>query len=157
MQQHELVEMILDAFAELATLHAAAAAAAEQAWSVLAEHDEIDLRPMLCDRCQYRRLSNGRPRVDAVAFSVEWRGQCCDLGPSILFKLIQRLLRRPDRYYPYDILMDDVWQRRCSHTTVRSTVTRLRHALCDAGMPDLADAIKGRGQCYGVFLDGDAQ
>jgi DNA-binding response OmpR family regulator len=157
MQQYELVEMILDAFAELATLHAAAAAAAEQAWSVLVEHDETDWRPQLCDRCQYRRLSSCRPRVDAVAFSVEWRGQCCDLGPSILFRLIQRLLRRPDRYYPYDILMDDVWQRRCSNTTVRSAVTRLRQALCDAGMSDLAGAIKGRGQCYGVFLNGGGQ
>ena len=40
MQQHELSEFVLDAFAELATLHAAAAAAAERAWSVLAKHDE---------------------------------------------------------------------------------------------------------------------
>lgn len=154
MQQHDLVEMILDAFAELATLHAAAAATAERAWALLADHDEVDLRSILCDRCQYHRLSDCRPRVDTATFSVEWRGQCCDLGPSILFKLIQRLLRRPDRYYPYDILMDDVWQRRCSNTTVRSTVTRLRHALSEAGMADLANAIKGRGQCYGVFLDG---
>ena len=51
--------------------------------------------------------------------------------------------------------MDDVWDRRCADTTVRSAVKRLRRALCDADMSDLADAIRGRGQCYGVFLNGD--
>ncbi len=35
MQQHELLEFVLDAFAELATLHAAAAATADQAWSAV--------------------------------------------------------------------------------------------------------------------------
>ncbi len=34
MQQHELLKFILDIFAELATLHAAAAATAERAWSL---------------------------------------------------------------------------------------------------------------------------
>ena len=154
MRQHELAEMILDAFAELATLHAAAAATAEGAWSAMAEHDEADLRRIPCARCQHRQLPAGRPLVNAATFSVEWRGRRCDLGPSILFKLIQRLLRRPDRYYPYDILMDDVWDRRCSNTTVRSAVKRLRRALCNAGMSDLADAIRGRERCYGVFLNG---
>jgi len=61
MRQHELAEMILDAFAELATLHTAAAATAERAWSALAEHDEADLRSMLCACCQHRQLSAGRP------------------------------------------------------------------------------------------------
>lgn len=155
MRQHELAETILDAFAELATLHAAAAATAERAWSALAEHDDADLQGVSCARCQHRQLSAGRPLVNAATFSVEWRGRRCDLGPSILFRLIQRLLRRPDRYYPYDILMDDVWDRRCSDTTVRSAITRLRQALRAAGMSDLADAINGCGQCYGVFLNGD--
>jgi len=155
MRQHELVETILDAFAELATLHAAAAATAERAWSVLAEHDEADLRQMPYARCQHRQLPGGRPLVNAATFSVEWQGRRCDLGPSILFKLIQRLLRRPDRYYPYDILMDDVWDRRCADTTVRSAVKRLRRALCNTGLSNLADAIRGSGRCYGVFLNGD--
>ena len=147
MRQHELVETILDAFAELATLHAAAATTAERAWSALAEQDEADMRQMPCARCQHRQLPTGRPLANAATFSVAWQGRRCDLGPSILFKLIQRLLRRPDRFYPYDVLMDDVWDRRCSNTTVRSAVKRLRRALCDAGMRDLADAIRGRERC----------
>lgn len=153
MQQHELVETILDSLAELAALHAAAAAAAERAWSVLAEHDTLEMQGIVCAQCHHR-LAMDRPRIDTAAFTVEWRGRRCDLGPSIPFKLLHRLSRRPDRFYPYDVLMTDVWERRCSNTTVRSAIKRLRRALCDAGMDDLAEAIKGRGECYGLILNG---
>lgn len=153
MRQQELVETILDAFAELAALHAAAAAAAERAWSVLAEHDDLEVRGIACAQCRHRQLTSDRPRIDTSTFTVEWHGLRCDLGPSIPFKLLQRLSRRPDRYYPYDILMADVWERRCSNTTVRSAIKRLRRALCEAGMADLAEAIKGRGECYGLILN----
>jgi DNA-binding response OmpR family regulator len=155
MQQHELLEFLLDTFSELATLHAAAAATAERAWSVLAKHDEADLKGVSCGDRQRGFLPHDRLMVDPTTFTVEWQGQRCDLGPSILFKLIQRLARRPGRYFTYDILMEDVWEQRCSNTTVRSAVKRLRQALRDAGMPELATAIRGRGECYGVFLDGD--
>ena len=154
MQQQELVETILGAFAELAALNSAATATAERAWSVLAEHDTLESQDFTCARCN-DRLAVNRPRIDTSTFTVEWRGRRCDLGPSILFKLLQRLSRRPDRFYPYDVLMIDVWQRRCSNTTVRSAIKRLRRALCDAGMDDLADAIKGRRECYGLILNGN--
>jgi len=154
MQQHELFEFVLDAFAELATLHAAAAAAAERAWSMLAKHDESDLQGVSCSDCHRGYLPHDRLMVNPTTFTVEWHGQRCDLGPSILFKLIQRLARRPGRYFTYDILMEDVWEQRCSNTTVRSAVKRLRRAMRDAGMPELAAAIRGRGECYGLFLDG---
>jgi DNA-binding response OmpR family regulator len=98
-------------------------------------------------------LRQDRLMVDPMTFTVEWHGQHCNLGPTILFKLIQRLARRPGRYFTYDILMKDVWERRCSNATIRSAVKRLRRAMRDAGMPELADAIRGRGECYGVFLD----
>lgn len=153
MQQQELVETILDAFAELAALHTAAAATAEQAWSALAEHDTLEVRGIACTQCQHR-LATDRPRIDTATFTVEWRGRYCDLGPGIPFKLLQRLSRRPGRFYSYDVLMTDVWKRRCSNTTVRSAIKRLRRALCDAGMDDLAEAIKGRGECYGLILNG---
>jgi DNA-binding response OmpR family regulator len=91
--------------------------------------------------------------VNPTTFTVEWHGQRCDLGPSILFKLIQRLARRPDHYFTYDILMEEVWEQRCSNTTIRSAVKRLRRAMRDAGMHELATAIRGRRECYGVFID----
>ena len=155
MQQNELAETVLDAFAELAALHTAAAVVAERAWAALAEHDGTDFEGICCNGCRYRQLPSNRPLIDTATFTVEWHGRRCNLGPSILFKLIQRLSRRPDRYYSYDMLMADVWDRRCSNTTVRSAIKRLRRALCEAGMNDLAKSIKGRGECYGLFLNGD--
>ena len=154
MRQEELFEMILDAFAELAALHSAATATAERAWSVLAGHDDLGVKDMAWVQCRYQQPASAPPRIDTATFTVEWRGRRCDLGPSIPFKLLQRLSRRPDRYFPYDILMVDVWERRCSNTTVRSAIKRLRRALCNAGMDDLAEAIKGRGACYGLILNG---
>jgi DNA-binding response OmpR family regulator len=155
MQQHELFEFLLDTLAELTTLHVAAAAAAEQAWSVLAKQDEAYPQGVSCGDCHRGCLPHDHLRVDPMTFTVEWQGQRCDLGPSILFKLIQRLASRPGRYFTYDILMEDVWEQRCSNATVRSAVKRLRRAMRDAGMPELATAIRGRGECYGVFLDGN--
>jgi len=153
MQQHELIEFVLDAFAELATLHAAAAAAAERAWSALAKHGDADFQGIFFSSRHQECLPHDRLVVSPATFSVEWRDRRCDLGSSILFKLIQRLSRRPGRYFTYDILMEDVWERRCSNTTVRSAIKRLRRALRDAGMPELAAAIRGRRECYGLFLD----
>jgi len=49
--------------------------------------------------------------------------------------------------------MEDVWGQRCSNSTVRSAVKRLRRAMRDAGMSELATAIRGQGESYGVFLD----
>ncbi len=153
MQHTELYEFLLDTFAEMATLHAAAAAVAEQAWTMLANHDETDLKDVSdCDfhpRCPPQE----RLKVNPTTYTVEWHGQHCHLGPTILFKLIQRLARRPGRYFTYDILMEDVWQRRCSDATIRSAARRLRQAIRNAGMSELATAIKGRGECYGLFLD----
>ena len=156
MQQHELIEFILDAFTELATLHAAAAAAAERVWSVLAKYGDADFQEVFGGSIRPECLPHDRLVVSPTTFSVQWRNRRCDLGPSILFKLIQRLSRRPGRYFTHDLLMQDVWERHCSHTAVRSAVKRLRRALCDAGMPELAAAIRGRRECYGLFLDENA-
>ncbi len=100
--------------AELATLHVAAAATAERAWSILAKHDEIDLQGVSCSDCHRGCLPHDRLMVNPPTFTVEWHDRRCDLGPSILFKLIQRLARRPGRYFTYDILMEDVWGQRYS-------------------------------------------
>jgi len=153
MQPHELFELVIETLAELATLHTAAAAAAERARSLLDKHDMAALRGVLGGD-QHR---GGLPRdslvVNPATFTVEWHGQYCNLGQTILFRLIQHLARRPGRYFSYDILMEEVWERRCSNATVRSAVKRLRRAISEAGMAELAAAIKGQRECYGVFLD----
>jgi DNA-binding response OmpR family regulator len=86
--------------------------------------------------------------------SVQWRGRCCVLGPSLLLRLIYRLAQHPNRFFTYDMIMEEVWLRRCSDEALRALVCRLRRALANSGMPDLAAAIRVRGRCVGLFLEG---
>ena len=88
------MEYLLDTFAELATLHAAAATAAERAWSTLANHNETSRESILHENHGQDCSSQKHLMVDATDFTVRWNGQHCHLGPTILFKLIQRLARR---------------------------------------------------------------
>jgi len=153
MQNHDVLKFILNTFTELAALHAAAATAAERAQSVLAKHNEDTLQGVTCSSLNQGCIPPDQLMVDPTNFTMRWNGRYCDLGPTILFKLMQRLARRPGRYFTYDILMETVWERRCSNSTIRSAVKRLRGAMRDAGMPELADAIRGRRECYGLFLE----
>lgn len=155
MQQNELHEFLLDTLAELATLHADAAAVAERAWSALNQQDKDNPHNLPHDDQHQSCLPRDRLLVNPTIFIVEWHGRCCHLGPTILFKLMQRLARRPGRYLTYDTLLEDVWGRPCSDAAIRSAIKRLRHILRDAGMPELAAAIKGQTECYGIFLNGD--
>ncbi len=60
-----------------------------------------------------------------------------------MFRFVQRLARRPDTYLTYNELLRDVWDGVRSDAAIRSVVKRLRRALREAGMDDLADAIDG--------------
>lgn len=152
MENHELLKFVLDTFTELTALHAAAAIAAERVRSVLAKHYEDVSHGVTCNGLHQGCVLQDQLMVDPTDFTMKWNGRCCYLGPTILFKLIQQLARRPGRYFTYDILMETVWERRCSNSTIRSAVKRLRRAMRDAGMPEPANAIKGRRECYGIFL-----
>ncbi|MBI1372490.1 MAG: hypothetical protein GC159_06990 [Phycisphaera sp.] len=96
---------------------------------------------------------HGELVVSVATCRVEWRGRQCALGPSLLFRLFHRISQHPGRYYSFDLLMNEVWQRRCSDDAVRASVKRLRRTLLDADMPDLASAIQARGRCCGLFID----
>jgi hypothetical protein len=151
----ERIMLISDALAELAALQAAAAAAVERALSALAGLDEAALQGVRRSDCPQAYRSHRHPVVDPTTYTLEWHGRRCDLGPSILFRLIRRLLIRPNRYFTYDILMQVVWGQPCSNAAVRSAVKRLRQLLRAADMPELAAAIRGRRGCYGLFLHGN--
>ena len=139
--------------AELANHHAAAAALAREACElVVAERRSCRRSPAAGNRHVTR---NGDLVVSSSMCSVSWRGRCCVLGPSLLLRLIHRLAQHPDRFFTYDMLMDEVWERPCSDAALRALVSRLRSALKDAGMPDLAAAIRVQGRCVGLFLNGD--
>jgi DNA-binding response OmpR family regulator len=155
MPKGDFLAVIAAAFDELVVLHRNAVQAAERARTAIATCERTGLLGRVCGGYMGCVTSGDRHWIDAERCMISWHGRRCDLGPSILFKLMQRLSRYPNHYCSYGVLMAEVWNRRCSNTTVRSAVKRLRRSLCESGMHDLADAIQGRHECYGLFLDDD--
>ncbi|MBI1338281.1 MAG: hypothetical protein GC164_15165 [Phycisphaera sp.] len=144
---------LLNTLAELAALHAAAATLAQRAY----DHVAADApQGMLARRPRPHAdltTRNGELVVSVATCCVEWRGRQCALGPSLQFRLFHRISQHPGRYYSFDLLMTEVWQRRCTDDAIRASVKRLRRALLDAHMPDLASAIQARCRCCGLFID----
>ncbi len=145
---------ILRGLTEIAALHAAASAVARHIYSAITDGERAapysDCTDPAYEGC------GSHIRVDAFMHSVEWAGHRCVLGPSLLFRMIQRLARQPNRYFGYDVLMQEIWKRRCSDEAIRALVKRLRRALIDAGMAALASSIQVRHRSLGLFLDGRA-
>lgn len=97
--------------------------------------------------------ANEYPRVDAETLSVAWAGKSCYLGSGVLFRLLTRLSRRPNRFVPRDDLLRDVWEGdRKSPDTIRSTIHNLKKRLHAADMGDLAAAIQSDDGGYGLVL-----
>lgn len=142
---------------QLATAHQQAANLAEEICLLLCDDDAIraDGRTRSCassvPSSDCSPLSG--PIADVMTFSVEWRGQTCDLGPTLTFRLFRRFVKNPNRYLSFETILHLVWGERKSPAAVKSVVKELRRKLRDAGMADLAAAIKGRGRCYGLILD----
>ncbi len=102
-------------------------------------------------------LHSERPQVDHSTLSVLWDGRTCQLGYTVLFKLVDRLSRRPNQFVTFDQLLRDVWDGGLrSPDTIRSAVRNLRQRLSDAGMNRLATAIQGRAGRYGLILNNGA-
>ncbi|MBK8270667.1 MAG: helix-turn-helix domain-containing protein [Planctomycetes bacterium] len=92
--------------------------------------------------------------MDHSTLSVLWEGQTCQLGYTVLFKLVDRLSRRPNQFVTFDQLLHDVWNGDSrSPDTIRSAVRNLRQKLTDAGMNRLAAAIQGQAGRYGLILN----
>jgi DNA-binding response OmpR family regulator len=92
--------------------------------------------------------------IDDARFTVRWNGDECHLGATVLFRLLRRFVRSPNRYLPVQQLLDDVWGDERTGSAVRSAVWNLRTKLHEAGMADLAGAIRGQPGHYGIFLHG---
>jgi len=95
-----------------------------------------------------------RPLIDRTLLSVQWHGKTCFLGNTLPFRFLERLARKPNQYFSYEQLLDDVWEGPRSFSAIRSVVKVLRKKLVEAGMEDLANAIDGT-VCrhYGLMLD----
>lgn len=96
-----------------------------------------------------------RPIVDAAGMAVIWRGSRCPLGYTRLFDLIERLIRTPNRWFPYDQLLKDVWKDQyLGDGAIKAAVTRLKAKLADSGMGELAQMICTSGYRCGYFPGG---
>jgi len=92
--------------------------------------------------CSVPSSISARPLVDDSTLTVSWAGKTCYLGCTVLFRLAERLSRRPNQYITPDQLLRDVWDGDCkSPNTIRSAVRNLRQRLINAEMDDLAVAI----------------
>ena len=95
-----------------------------------------------------------RPITDQLLLSIRWRGKSCFLGNTLPFWFFERLARRPNQYYSYEQLLEDVWEGPRTFAAVRSVAKVLRRKLVEAGMDDLAKAIDGSvSGHYGLMLD----
>ena len=94
-----------------------------------------------------------RPRVDHGTLSVVWAGKQCYLGSTVLFRLADRLTRRPNHFATESDLLRDVWDGdKKTPSTIRSSIRYLKLRLQEAGMDDLAAAIQCEDGMYALLL-----
>jgi two-component system phosphate regulon response regulator PhoB len=86
----------------------------------------------------------GELALDASTHRVTWRGQPVKLGPTE-FKLLQHLMRHPERVHSRSQLLDKVWGDHVfiEERTVDVHVKRLRESLGGAGT--MVETVRGAG------------
>lgn len=95
--------------------------------------------------------------VDEQTCSIAWKRKACRLGPGICFRFFAFLARHPDRYFTYEQLLLFVWEDQTrTDSAIRTVVRDLRREFREAGLAELADAIRGRAHTYGLFLHSPA-
>jgi DNA-binding response OmpR family regulator len=95
----------------------------------------------------------GQLIVDTAAKTVTYRGCTCCLGNTLVFRMIERLARRPNQFIPFDRLIRDVWDGQPkSDEAIRSLVKELRDRLRKNGMRKLASSIRGQKKSYALML-----
>ena len=89
-------------------------------------------------------VSIGDLTLDADTHRVSWTGQPLKVGPTE-FKLLQYLMRHPERVHSRGMLLDKVWGDHVyiEERTVDVHVKRLRESLGDAGR--MVETVRGAG------------
>lgn len=94
-----------------------------------------------------------RLRIDEQTWAITWRGTTCYLGPGICFRFFLCLARHLDHRLTYGQLLTAVWDDQPrSDCALRTVVRDLRRRFREAGMPELADSIRGQARTYGLLL-----
>lgn len=151
----ERVQRLAGLAARLAEALMTAAVCADEVRAIL--HTELEENGRRTPRTKHsvRGEPRTRPLVDASTLSVFWAGKVCLLRQKTLLRLAERLARRPNQYVSAGELLEDVWEGGVkAPETIRSAIRHLRRRLSDAGMSDLANAIRAAGGRYGLILDG---
>ena len=91
-------------------------------------------------------LAHGRLCLDTRAHSVRVGDETVSLGPTE-FRLLELLMRHPDRAFDRSQLLDRVWGRNVyiEERTVDVHVLRLRKALSPFGMANAVETVRGVG------------
>ena len=91
-------------------------------------------------------LAHGRLSLDTRAHSVRVGDQTVAVGPTE-FRLLELLMRHPDRAFDRSQLLDRVWGRNVyiEERTVDVHVLRLRKALGPFGMANAVETVRGVG------------
>ena len=89
-------------------------------------------------------LKVGELTLDAATHRAAWRGQPVKLGPTE-FKLLQHMMRNPERVHSRSQLLDKVWGDHVfiEERTVDVHVKRLRESLGSAGA--MVETVRGAG------------
>lgn len=130
------------ALQQLAAAHAATIQQMESAMALLADALQMDEELAHCSSTK-ETSSSERLQIDRSLLGVKYRGRCCFLGNTLMFRLIERLAIQPNKYLSYEDLLSEVWESNRSDGAVRSVVKRLREALRSQGMDQVAAGIDG--------------
>ena len=86
----------------------------------------------------------GQLQLDADTYRVSWQDKLLKIGPTE-FKLLQYLMRHPERVHTRGMLLDKVWGDHVyiEERTVDVHVKRLRESLGDAGA--MIETVRGAG------------
>lgn len=91
--------------------------------------------------------------IDTASKTITYRGRTCCLGNTLVFRMIERLARRPNHFVTFDRLVRDVWDGNAkSDEAIRSLVKQLRDRLRKNGMRKLASAIRSEKKAYVLTL-----
>ncbi len=103
----------------------------------------VTIDPHDLSRLQTEAWTGCPPMVDHSMLSVAHQGKNCFLGNTLSFRLLVRLLRRPNHYVSHQILLDEIWDGIRSPEAVRSVVKTLRAKLRVSGLDVLSRSIDG--------------
>lgn len=125
----------------LVSVHTESLLALQNLKELIGTVETID--PHDLSRLQVEAWTRCPPMVDHSMLSVVHQGKNCFLGNTLSFRLLVRLLRRPNHYVSHQILLDEIWDGIRSPEAVRSVVKTLRAKLRDSGLDVLSRSIDG--------------